>query len=173
MKKAKKEKRVVAPALTAFAKAAIRAKVPLRVGKSALKNEYRDSLSLHAQWKHTESVDLDLHFLEAEPNSPRWDYGVGVECKGEEFVFWVEPHPASSTGEVAKVTRKAKWLREKLSSDAFADLDHLTRRTSAAGYKPLQWVFSGELRIVPGSKEARALAQAGIAFPSRHIKLPV
>ncbi|AKC69796.1 hypothetical protein [Pandoraea oxalativorans] len=171
MAKTKKAAEKVSEA-TAFSKAANDADVTHHPGKNALEGKYRDLVSLHPQCKHTGSVDLDGHFREAEPNSPRWDYGLGIATGGQEYVFWLEPHPASSTGEVASMVRKAKWLQAKLAEPPFRRLKEMTRMTAVGGYKPLQWVFTGDLRVLPGSKEARALAQAGIDFPARHTKLP-
>ncbi|VVE78085.1 hypothetical protein [Pandoraea sputorum] len=155
-----------------FSKAANDADVTHHSGKNALAGKYRDLVSLHPQCKHTGSVDLDDHFREAEPNAPRWDYGLGIATGAQEYVFWLEPHPASSTSEVASMVRKAKWLQAKLAEPSFSGLKEMTRTTAVHGYKPFQWVFTGDLRVVPGSKEARALAQAGIDFPTRHTKLP-
>ncbi|CAB3775977.1 hypothetical protein LMG28138_00055 [Pararobbsia alpina] len=79
-----------------FGRAATSAGVVPRAGKGALKAEYRAAVNVQEAWVNTESVDMDAHFVSSEPNSSRWDYGVGVKRGGVELAFWIEPHPASS-----------------------------------------------------------------------------
>lgn len=155
-----------------FGKAASSAGVASRAGKGAMKAEYRAAVNVQEEWVHTASVDMDAHFVSSEPNSSRWDYGIGVKRSGEELAFWIEPHPASSTGEVKSLLAKLAWLKEKLDSPAFEELGDLTDDTRSAGYIPFRWLHSGSLQITRGSKEARALAQAGMELPSRYLKLP-
>jgi hypothetical protein len=57
------------------------------------------------------SVDIDACFQEAEPNAFRWDYYIGLlKRKGE---LYVEVHEVSE-GEVARIQKKAEWLRAKV-----------------------------------------------------------
>lgn len=153
-------------------KAASLAGIPAQSGKGAIKAEYRAAIVAMPPWTHTESIDLDAHFAKDEPQACRWDYGVGIQHDAVELLVWIEPHPASSTGEVKRVVGKVKWLREKLNSPAFRELSNLTDATVRKGHLAYRWLHAGSLQIARGSKEARALAQAGIAFPARQIKLP-
>jgi hypothetical protein len=152
--------------------AAERAGVAARSGKGAIKAEYRAAIFATPPWTHTESIDLDAHFEHGEPNACRWDYGVGIKHGTVEFLVWVEPHPASSTGEVKRLVDKVNWLRTKLNTPAFKELSTLTDATVTAGYSAYRWLHAGALQIARGSKEARALARAGVGFPSRQIKMP-
>ena len=171
---AKSNKRQAAvDAQSKFGNAATSAGIQTHIGKRAVAAEYRDAVSLQAGWNHTESVDLDTHFVGSEPNASRWDYGVGVRRARTELVFWIEPHPASSTGEVKRLVEKVKWLKEKLESREFKLLSDLTDETSNQGYSPFCWIHSGTLRIIPNSKEAKMLAQHGIKAPTRRLELPV
>jgi hypothetical protein len=155
-----------------FKKAASVAGVEIHTGKSALKAEYRAAVLVASPWTHTESVDLDAHFERSEPNACRWDYGVGVAHGDAELIVWIEPHPASSTGEVKRLVEKLSWLKGKLESPAFAQLKRLTDATVNAGCSPYRWLHAGSLQIARGSKEARTLARAGIDFPVRRLMLP-
>lgn len=162
------------PAITAseLKNAAALAGIETKAGKAAMKAEYRAAVSVASPWRHTESIDLDAHFEKSEPNACRWDYGVGVAQGGTELLVWVEPHPASSTGEVKRMAEKVLWLKGKLNLPAFAQLRRLTDATVAAGGRPYRWLHSGSLQIARGSKEARTLAMAGIDFPARQLRLP-
>jgi hypothetical protein len=155
-----------------FGKAAARAGIAAQSGKGAIKAEYRATISTTPPWTHTECIDLDAHFEREEPNACRWDYGVGIKDGTAELLVWVEPHPASSTGEVKRLVDKVNWLRAKLNTPAFKELSSLTDATVSKGHSAYRWLHAGALQIARGSKEARALARAGIEFPTRQIKLP-
>lgn len=155
-----------------FKNAALRAGVEVQSGKGAIKGEYRAAISASSPWTHSESLDLDAHFENSEPRACRWDYGVGVQHGNAELVVWIEPHPASSTGEVKRIVEKVRWLKDKLDLPIFNELKALTEATVGKGHRPYRWLHAGSLRIAPGSKEARVLAQEGVEFPSRRIKLP-
>jgi hypothetical protein len=171
-KAAKKTKAISGEERSRFARAASSAGVVVRAGKGAIKAEYRGAIHARDAWTHTASVDMDEHFAPDEPNASRWDYGIGVKRGSEELAFWIEPHPASSTGEAKSLLAKLAWLKEKLDSPAFETLSDLTDDTRRAGYLPFHWLHSGSVQITRGSKEARALAQAGLELPSRYLKLP-
>lgn len=166
------DKRETATERSQFKQAALRAGIEPQSGKRAIKGEHRSAVSVSPPWTHTESVDLDAHFEKSEPNACRWDYGLGVGRDGAELVIWVEPHPASSTGEVKRLVEKVKWLKCKLRLPEFKQLKDLTDATTTEGHIPYRWLHSGSLQIIRGSKEARTLALAGIDFPARQVKLP-
>jgi hypothetical protein len=154
---------------SAFEQAARAAGLELHPGLSAVKNEYRPGVTLKSGHRHTASIDMDASFIAAEPTAPRWDYGIGIRGEtGQEGLIWLEPHPASSTGEVQKMLNKLAWLKTKLAQPAFDDLRRLEHKGSA-----YRWLaMTGAIRILPNSPEARRLAKAGLSQPQRRIELP-
>lgn len=141
-------------------------------GKQAIQHQYRSGIQAADGSRFCGSVDLDAAFARAEPHASRWDYGLGIQRNGVELAFWVEPHPASSTSEVARMIAKLDWLKAKLSQPAFSRLNELTRNAMQLGLAFRWLAASGEMRLVPGSRQARLLAERGIAFPTRHLRLP-
>lgn len=121
----------------------------------------------------TGSVDMDEGYRAAEPESPRWDYGLGLQRRGEsEFAVWVEPHPASSTGEVARIIAKLDWLEGKLAQAEFIALKALTDKAAQSGVFRFHWLaMTGDIRIRPGSREALMLAKRGLRLPTRYLAL--
>lgn len=71
-----------------------------------------------------------------------------------------------------RLVEKVTWLKGKLNTPAFKALKTLTKATVDKGHSPYRWLHSGSLQIARGSKEARALALAGVEFPARQVKLP-
>jgi hypothetical protein len=67
----------------------------------------------------TGSIALDEALARAEPNSSRWDYGIGLPKAHErgESVLWLEVHHAAS-GETEAVLKKLAWLRRWLREQA-------------------------------------------------------
>ena len=158
-----------APTVSAFEQAAQVAGLQAQPGLGAIKAEYRAGIALRSGHRHTASLDIDASFLTAEPTSPRWDYSIGIRSgAGQELLVWLEAHPASSTGEVQKMLDKLAWLRAKLAHPDFASMHALTPKVSA-----YRWLaMTGAIRILPNSREARRLAQAGLSPPQRHVELP-
>ncbi|MEY4909702.1 MAG: hypothetical protein RL260_3420 [Pseudomonadota bacterium] len=154
---------------TAFEQASRIAGLVAQPGLGAVKAEYRAGVALRSGHRHTASLDLDAEFLATEPTSPRWDYGVGMRSEaGRELLVWLEAHPASSTGEVQKMLDKLAWLKAKLARPDFDGLRTLEHKVSA-----YRWLaMTGAIRILPNSREARRLAQAGLSSPQRHVELP-
>lgn len=139
-------------------------------GKQAVKAEYRGQISVRGAASFSGSVDLDEHFKADEPNDNRWDYGVGFTA-GIEFALWIEPHPASGSGEVAVMLRKLEWLKAKLKTPDFADLAALTSAAEEKGEIAYRWLYSGKTSFRAGGKEARQLAQKGMKLPERSIQV--
>lgn len=169
------KKKIDSKSKSKFQEGAEKAGVPHSKGKGAMKGEYRSGVELSAGHSFTESIDLDTHFEAAEPDSNRWDYGVGVKLKnGTEVAFWVEPHPASSTGEAKVILKKFAWLKSKLDEAKFSGLKSLCLATVQQGHNPYRWQTSedGKIRITAKSTEARLLAQNGIAMPAKRVMLP-
>lgn len=157
---------------SAFANAARQAGLPVAAGMAAVERRYREGIEFQTGHRCSGSTDLDHHFRRAEPHSSRWDYGVGVGRGEQEVAIWIEPHPASSTQEVDTMIRKLQWLRDKLSSPGFEQLQRLTSAQQAQGRSAFMWLtVSGNIRLKRNS-DGKRLAQEGLTFPQRHIQLP-
>jgi hypothetical protein len=135
-----------------------------RSGVPALRQADRSRIVCANTRRLKGSVDVDAALVDALPNDPRWDYGIGHYNGRTEEAVWVEVHPASSD-HVSHVTRKAQWLRQWLTQNA-APLLGMTRE--ADGYV---WLSAGTVSIQRGSRQARALAMAGVSFPRRRLEL--
>jgi hypothetical protein len=156
---------------SAFEAAARRAGLPVEPGKGALLRHDKEVLGAkHTKTKFTASVNIDAAFLASEPNHCRWDYGVGIKPDGEnEFALWVEPHPASSTGEVKKLLAKLDWLQAKLDRPEFEPLKALTAECARQGHHRFHWVSPSHVSIRPGSPEANMLAKRGLGMPTKRV----
>jgi hypothetical protein len=131
-------------------------------GLQALRREARNQIRCSDPRCFTGSINLDEALAEVEPDSPRWDYGLGYK-KDEETALWVELHPASS-GHVEEVLRKLSWLRNWLRRDA----PHLWNLTKGGFY----WIApSGPITITPNSRQAKLLAANGLSGPMRCLQL--
>jgi len=161
-------KRAAVQASPTFKEAARKACVPMTAGKGAVKAQYRAAILTGKNVRVVGSVDMDAAFCAAEPNAARWDYGLGLG-NGAEWVCWVEPHPASSTSQVAKILAKLDWLEAKLLQPAFADFAQLTRQAKLNQSLVYVWLYEGANRISANSREARALALRGVALPKRQV----
>lgn len=107
------------------------------------------------------SVDIDTCLKNKYPDAPRWDYAFGYQGS----VYYVEVHPASSTGEVETVIKKLAWLRtwRKHNSPALESL---------SGKSYYHWLATGgAIAITRRSKYYRALAQNKIIGPQRILTL--
>ncbi len=158
-----------------FQKAVVRAGMASKTGKSAVQAAYHSQVVLRTGYVHTHSVDLDTHFTASEPNSARWDYGLGLRTSnGIEMAVWLEPHPASSGHEVDKMLSKLAWLKGKLDTTPFAELRSLRDAAALQAQFPYRWLVTptGAICISPNSKEARRLALAGLDQPRRRVQLP-
>jgi hypothetical protein len=158
---------------SAFEQAALAAGLSAQAGKDALENRYRAGIEAKAnKTRFTGSVDLDDAFRAAEPTANRWDYGLGVQpAGGREFALWVEPHSASSLGEVRTILAKLDWLKAKLGLPAFRPLKALTDECVNQGHRPYHWMATAHVGIRPGSREAMLLAQRGMTLPSTRVRI--
>jgi hypothetical protein len=131
-------------------------------GMKALKEVDRKRLMLKTPSNITGSTDLDAALKELEPDSARWDYGIGMKKnKNEEEAIWVEVHPASA-GEVKKMKKKLQWLQLWMENEAHA-LNQMSNR--------FFWVASGKVSMSPGSKDRKMIAAAGLFFAGEYLKL--
>lgn len=164
-------KKPAAPAPSAFEKAVAAAGLASDPGKGAVENRYRGLIEgKTASTRFTGSVDIDAAFKQTEGRANRWDFGLGVHAPGKkEFAVWVEPHSASSLGEVKTVLAKLDWLQAKLNQPAFAPLKALTDACREQGHKPFHWMATAHVGIRPGSREANMLALRGMSPPSTRV----
>jgi hypothetical protein len=161
------------PKPSEFESAARHASLAMQRGKNAVKSEYRSGIEAGESHTFVASVDIDAHFKVTEPNSFRWDYGVGLRSDaGHESLWWVEPHPASSSGEVSRMLEKLDWLKGKLGQPRFAGLLALTNKARAQGIAFRWLAITGTVAIRPDTSEARRLALHGLAAPARRVVLP-
>ena len=125
-------------------------------GLSALSNADRQRIDCSNPQILTGSVNLDAAIRQrTEPNSPVWDYGVGVlvaaSNNAAEVVHWIEVHPANSS-HVDNVIRKLEWLKKWLQKKA-PKLDQFERRV-----------------LLDRHKECRILAEESAATQTRDEK---
>jgi len=97
------------------------------------------------------SVDIDHAVESLYGDDPRWDYAIGYDGK----ICFVEIHPAY-TSEVRKMISKLEWLKKWLKDKAPL-LDDMQKISPA--YIGIQ---SGRCAILPGSRQAKELAEAGL-----------
>lgn len=97
-------------------------------------------------------MDLEAAHRAAEPGAPFWDYGIGLKRSedGEEVAVWIEPHPASSSGDVDAMIAKVSWLSGKLAT--YPELGRLTERAEVRKLDTLP----GLLPVRSGSSRAPA-----------------
>jgi len=141
----------------------------VKVGLSALEGVDRPRISAANPRVFTASLNLDEALKSSQPNASRWDYGIGLKKTAQsESAIWVEVHPAS-TGEVKTMIKKFQWLKRWLQTEA-KELSALTKKTSAVAQ--FNWVASGRVSIPKTSRQAKLLAQSGLPYPVKHLKIP-
>jgi hypothetical protein len=134
-----------------------------RTGLNALNAGHKRRIRCRRPNDLAGSVDIDDALLSTHPDSPRWDYGIGVRAqRRHDLVAWVEVHPASSSN-VSEVLRKLEWLKQWLRTSA-PRLNQLP-----AGYS---WIATDGVHIQAGSRQWRQLAQAGLSPPRQVLVLP-
>ena len=121
-------------------------------GIQAVKNEYRSIISATDSRKLTGSVDIDSATSKLYPNDNRWDNA--IEYNNE--TFFVEFHPAS-TSNVDELLKKQSWIKDWLKSHA-PKIDALKAKNGNA----FNWIATGRISILKGSRQHRQLATAGL-----------
>ena len=133
-----------------------------RDGLQALKRTHRSQVVCGDSRKLAGSVNLDDSLAESHVDDPRWDYGLAVSTEAHrDNVFWLEVHPATP-GDVKTVLQELNWLLEWLH--ATAPLLNALPRESV-------WVASGSVGIPANSPQRRRIAQAGIRFAGKVLRL--
>lgn len=131
-------------------------------GLRALRSVDRERITCARPHDLTGSVNLDAALADVLPNSPRWDYGVGVSKRQRsESVVWIEVHPASSR-HVQDVLRKLSWLKQWLAGSA-----PLLNQMPAK----FVWVASGRVALPANTPQRRRLSASGIHFAGRRFEL--
>jgi hypothetical protein len=158
-------------ARSAFAQAATHAGLVARQGKEAVEGRHRSSIVVRlASSFFTGSVDMDGAFRQSESASHQWDYGLGVQAQGKgEIAVWVEPHSASSIGQVDIVLAKLDWLQAKLQDEKFKSLKALTDECVRQGYRPFHWMATAHVGIRPGTPAFNKLSARGVSLSSRRV----
>lgn len=121
-----------------------------KAGIQALKGT--DSKVVKAEDQHClkGSMDIDNACKAEHSNSPRWDYLVVVQKRGDQtqYLAFIEIHGAGKGKNVNEVINKGEWLRNWI------------KQTGLHTFKnALLWVVTGRDSILPGSHYARALAR--------------
>ena len=133
-------------------------------GKQAIAGKDKVKIQVSSPCKPAGSINLDDHYKSAEPQAPRWDYGVGIKrSHGKETAFWVEVHPATSNQDAKDVLKKHQWLSAKLAKAPFKDLRQMT--------EGFIWVSTSGFKLNKGSKIMKDLARVGITSPRAVAKL--
>ena len=127
----------------------------LKNGLQALKRQNRNQIKCNASRDLKGSVDIDPCLRERYPTEPRWDYVFGYKDR----IYYMEIHPAGSTGEVKRIVAKLEWLKQwrKLSAPSLEDLE---------GQSTYHWISTGKTASsVKRGKYLQILAQNGIRGP--------
>ena len=127
----------------------------LKNGLQALKRQDRNQIRYNASRDLRGSVDIDTCLRERYPTGSRWDYVFGYKDR----IYYMEIHPAGSTGEVKRVVAKLEWLKQwrKLSAPSLEDLE---------GQSTYHWISTGKtLSSLKKGKYRQILAQNGIRGP--------
>ncbi|MCG9134444.1 hypothetical protein J5I95_22495 [Candidatus Poribacteria bacterium] len=127
----------------------------LKNGLQALKRQDRNQIRYNASRDLKGSVDIDTCLRERYPTGSRWDYVFGYKDR----IYYMEIHPAGSTGEVKRIVAKLEWLKQwrRCSAKSLEDLE------SQSTY---HWISTGKtLSSLKRGKYRQMLAQNGIRGP--------
>lgn len=127
----------------------------LKNGLQALKRQDRNQIRYNASRDLRGSVDIDTCLRERYPTGSRWDYVFGYKDR----IYYMEIHPAGSTGEVKRIVAKLEWLKQwrGRSAKSLEDLE------SQSTY---HWISTGKTASsIKRGKYRQILAQNGIRGP--------
>ncbi len=132
----------------------------LRKGLGALSEPDRGRMTVPVGRSLLGSVNLDAALESALPHAARWDYLVGQRSGDEDRAYWIEVHPASSTGDICAVKTKLTWLVTWM------------RTTPLIAYpRQFVWIASGKSAFNSRHPRVRALASRGLRFVGSHLTL--
>ncbi|GEM_PF-5143221 len=132
-------------------------------GLRALTREHRRQVDIHNPHGLVGSMALDACYTHTEPQASRWDYWVGWGARGADPCrgYFVEFHQAKEQ-EVERICAKFRWV-----------LAHLRERPLARWPYRFCWVAVGKVALTrQPSRGLRKLAQRGIVFVGRRLRLP-
>lgn len=117
------------------------------------------------------SVNVETVQNKLAPGEPSWDYAIGWQVGGDDRCCFVEVHSAN-TQQVTEVLRKKRATETFLRHHA-PQVVALAHQTRDALRKPAwRWIATGgHVGIHPNTPAYRQLSQAGVAAPSRILKL--
>ena len=128
-----------------------------RPGLQALRAEDRPHVVAEDTRNLRGSADIDGALMGNEPNSNRWDFGIGYQHEDQEneVIYWTEMHTASDS-QVSVVIKKAQWLVNWLK----------TRAPKLRAFEnDIVWVSSGATSMTLSSPKQKLMAQVGL----RHV----
>ena len=129
-------------------------------GLSALRRTDRSHVAKANATQLAGSVDLDSGLKAAEPDAARWDYLIGVKRQTDEYLHYIEVHPANGTSHVEEMSKKLAWLRRWM------------RTTPLKGYeRRIVWVASGRSAFTSRDPTLKKLANQGLVFAGGHVKI--
>ena len=126
----------------------------LKAGLQAL-GANRSKVAVRSTRELVGSVDIDTCLKKYYPTESRWDYVFGYK----NHIYYMEIHPASSTGEIGKVVAKLAWLKQwhRHSAPCLENLEHCST---------YHWIPSGRTASsVKRGRYRQILAQNGIRGP--------
>lgn len=123
-----------------------------RIGLSGLKGEHRSKLKTNKTRNWSGSVNLDECYFQARSRAS-FDYLIGHSDKG----YFIEVHPAS-TSEIETLIIKKQSIDLWLNTQAGSIKEIL-------GSQPFIWLSTNRVTILPGSSQAKRLANSGIRHP--------
>lgn len=132
--------------------------LPWRPGLRALTGDHSHSVANGREAARSANVDTALK--QDHPNAARWDYLVEPSPENGQDVVGIEVHPASSPGEVKVMIKKMAWAKGAVAHHE-PDL-RVTRWV---------WIATGKVGLPRTTREAKALALAGIEYPQRETRL--
>jgi hypothetical protein len=145
------------------ARACEQIRLHLREGLQGLRAVDRSRVTSATPRNLRGSANVDQATRRQYPNDARWDYVVGFrQGATNDSAIWVEVHPASSTASVGEVLRKLDWLKEWLKTDgkSLAQLPSI-----------FVWLATDSVAFRSGSSSRRKIAEAGVAFFARAVRL--
>jgi hypothetical protein len=112
----------------------------------------------------TGSVDIDTAFQQSDPQANRWDFGVAYKHsnRANDVIYWLELHTANDS-EIKVVIKKALWLRGWLNGIGMP---------LSTFERDIVWVSSGPTSITLSAPQRKQMAQVGLRYIGRALRIP-
>lgn len=133
-----------------------------KAGLHALQKPDSKHVSVKSTRNLRGSVDIDSSLRNRYPNNARWDYVVAQTQGREEFLHWIEIHPAAAGSTVGEILTKFEWLREWLRQEG---------NLLEAYKREFLWVASGKSSYTRNSPQLKSLAAKGIRFCGQRVSI--